>query len=158
MKILLAIDGSDHSKAAIAFCRNIITNPENTSIKILSAVERPAPIGPEPFAVSAEYYTQVEQAGRQQAKVFVEDAETQVQALFPDSMPNVSEEVISGSPQRAIVERAKEWGADLIVLGSHGYGFWSRALLGSVSTSVVNHAPCSVMVVHDNESLNGNKR
>jgi nucleotide-binding universal stress UspA family protein len=73
-------------------------------------------------------------------------------------MPNVSEEVISGSPQRAIVERAKEWGADLIVLGSHGYGFWSRALLGSVSTSVVNHAPCSVLVVRANESLNGNKR
>ena len=56
-------------------------------------------------------------------------------------------EVLDGSPQRVLIEKAAEWGADLIVTGSHGYGFWSRALLGSVSNSVVHHAPCSVLVV-----------
>ena len=55
--------------------------------------------------------------------------------------------VVKGSPKEAIVEEAEQWGADLIVMGSHGYGFWQRALLGSVSESVVHHAPCSVLVV-----------
>ena len=45
------------------------------------------------------------------------------------------------------VETAEEMGADMIVLGSHGYKRWERLLLGSVSNSVVHHAHCSVMVV-----------
>ena len=56
-------------------------------------------------------------------------------------------EVLCGPPAQEIVQQAEDWGADLVVVGSHGYGFWSRALLGSVSNSVVHHAPCSVLVV-----------
>jgi nucleotide-binding universal stress UspA family protein len=46
-----------------------------------------------------------------------------------------------------ILEEAERWDADLIVLGSHGYGLWQRFLLGSVSQAVVSHARCSVEVV-----------
>jgi nucleotide-binding universal stress UspA family protein len=53
---------------------------------------------------------------------------------------------MSGLAKQVIVEEAEKWGADLIVVGSHGQGLWSRALLGSVSNSVVHHAPCSVFV------------
>ena len=147
MKILVATDGSDFSKAAIDALANIVAKPDATSIKIISAFERPTPIATEPFAVSAEYYNAMEEAGREQARKFVEQAETQIRALFPNAAPDLTTEVIVGSPQRAIVERAQEWGADLIVAGSHGYGFWSRTLLGSVSNSIVHHAPCSVLVV-----------
>ena len=59
----------------------------------------------------------------------------------------IESEVERGRASRVIVEAAADWDADLIVLGSHGYGFWERNLLGSVSDSVVHHAPCSVMVV-----------
>ncbi len=52
-----------------------------------------------------------------------------------------------GDPGQAIVEIAEDWHSDLIVVGSHDRGFWSRALLGSVSDAVVHHAPCSVLVV-----------
>ena len=41
---------------------------------------------------------------------------------------------------------------DLIVVGSHGRGFWGR-LLGSVSDGVVHHAPCSVLVVRKPPNL-----
>jgi len=47
----------------------------------------------------------------------------------------------------AITEEADRWQADLIVLGSHGYGAWHRFLLGWVSQVVVSHAKCSVEVV-----------
>ena len=57
---------------------------------------------------------------------------------------------IEPSEKEQIIELAREWGADLIVVGSHGRGFWGR-LLGSVSTGVVHHAPCSVLVVRKRE-------
>lgn len=157
MKILIATDGSDYSNAAISFCKNLVLDSENTNILILSAVERPAPLAVEPFAVSAEYYNNIEQSERKAAKEIVEQAEIQLRSLYNGRAPNVKMEIITGSPQRAIVERAQEWGADLIVVGSHGYGFWSRTLLGSVSDSVVRHAPCSVLVVRNPENSNGNK-
>jgi nucleotide-binding universal stress UspA family protein len=50
-------------------------------------------------------------------------------------------------PRHAIVDAAREWPADLIVMGSHGRRGLDRLLLGSVAESVVRHAPCSVDIV-----------
>jgi nucleotide-binding universal stress UspA family protein len=52
-----------------------------------------------------------------------------------------------GNPATEIVDEAKEWRADLIIVGSHGYTGFKRLVLGSVAQSVVGHAPCSVEVV-----------
>ena len=46
-----------------------------------------------------------------------------------------------------ILEEVKNWSADLVVLGSHGSKGLTRFLLGSVSETIVRHAPCSVEVV-----------
>jgi len=56
--------------------------------------------------------------------------------------------VLVGMPREAILEEAERWQADLIVMGSHGYGAWRGLLLGSVSRAVVTQAKCSVEVVH----------
>ncbi len=53
----------------------------------------------------------------------------------------------NGDPRSVIVDEAKDWGADLIIVGSRGYSGIKRMLLGSVAQSVVNNAPCSVEVV-----------
>jgi nucleotide-binding universal stress UspA family protein len=55
--------------------------------------------------------------------------------------------IAPGSPRPVILDEAESWGADLIVLGSHGYSAWKRLFLGSVSQAVVSHAKCSVEVV-----------
>lgn len=52
-----------------------------------------------------------------------------------------------GDPAATLVDEATAVNADLIVVGTHGRGFAGRAVLGSVSTSVVQHAPCDVLVV-----------
>jgi nucleotide-binding universal stress UspA family protein len=52
-----------------------------------------------------------------------------------------------GEPRSFILDEAKAWGADLIVLGSHGRQGWDRLLMGSVAESVALHAHCSVEVV-----------
>ena len=162
MKNLITTDGSKFSQAAIDACRNIATAPENTSFKIISAVEFPTMLPSDPFiGASADYYDQFEQNGHSLAEEFTQPAETQLRALFAGVSLDISTEVIDGSPQRVIVEEAEKWNADLIVVGSHVYGFWSRTLLGSVSSSIVHHAVCSVLVVRaaqdSNVSSNLNK-
>ncbi len=59
----------------------------------------------------------------------------------------VSTQVLEGSPKKMIVEEAERWGADLILVGSHGHGPAERFLLGSVAQAVAVHAPCSVEIV-----------
>ena len=56
-----------------------------------------------------------------------------------------------GVPGAEIVKAAREWPADLIVIGSHGRSGMQRALLGSVAEAVMRHAPCPVLVVRAKE-------
>lgn len=56
-----------------------------------------------------------------------------------------------GSPGSEIVKAAKEWEADLVVIGSHGRRGITRALVGSVAEAVMRHAPCPVLVVRARE-------
>lgn len=146
MKVMIATDGSDYSSAAIAECCRNIIRPADTDVLVVSVYENSYPIMAEPFAVSAEYYQHVENAVRELCEQHLADAETMIRDKFPDL--KLATEVLTGPPDQQIVERAKEWGADLIVVGSHGRGFWGR-LLGSVSNGVVHHAPCSVLVVRN---------
>lgn len=89
----------------------------------------------------------LEDAGRRQAKDCVAAAERQIRECLPGAQISVETMTTSGSAERAVIEEAERWGADLIVTGSHGRGFWGRAFIGSVSRGIVHHAPCSVLVV-----------
>lgn len=62
-----------------------------------------------------------------------------------------SHECHVGNCNLGIGDRAKQWGADLIVIGRRGHKNISEILLGSVSNYVIHHAPCSVMVVQGNK-------
>ena len=53
-----------------------------------------------------------------------------------------------GQPEREIVEFAKDWGADLVAIGSHGRKGLNEFVLGSVSNYVLHHVSCSVLLVH----------
>lgn len=54
-----------------------------------------------------------------------------------------------GDPGRVICDVARSWNADLIMVGNRGRSGLSEFLLGSVSSYVMHHAPCSVLVVHE---------
>lgn len=62
-----------------------------------------------------------------------------------DEPPNLELEVVEGHPGRRLIERSE--GADLLVVGSRGYGGFRGLLLGSVSTYCVHHVGCPVVVV-----------
>lgn len=145
MKILIATDGSEFSNAAIIESCKFI-NPESAVIKIISVFEVALPITIETMPASAQYYQQLEDGLMDLTTENLKTAEAQMRTQFPGEQLDLTTEVVRGFPDKAIIDEANDWKADLIVVGSHGRGFWGR-LLGSVSNGVVHHAPCSVLVV-----------
>ena len=101
----------------------------------------------EPYLGLGGYFEEVERLKRQQAEEVVAAAAELLRGGKGTGLMGVATDVLNGSPKRTIVEEAEAWGADLIVVGSHGYHTWERMLLGSVSQSVAAHALCSVLIV-----------
>lgn len=146
MKVIIATDGSDFSRAAIVeFCR-LFPVSEKGEIRVVSVFDAVAPMATEPFAISAEYRAEVEKAACMQAQTFVDEGATLLRECLSENW-NVSTQVGMGPPDQLITDLAKNWNADLIVAGSHGRSFWARTLVGSTSDSLVHHAPCSVLIV-----------
>ncbi|HEX3281934.1 MAG TPA: universal stress protein [Pyrinomonadaceae bacterium] len=150
MRILLAVDGSMFSDLAIAEVGSRPW-PAETEIKIVTAFQVPITPSPEVWTISDEYYPALEKIAREQATAIVDGAEAKLRNALPQSV-SVAGEIVNGPPREVILDEADRWKADLIVLGSHGYGAWQRLLLGSVSQAVVSHANCSVEVVHRRKS------
>jgi nucleotide-binding universal stress UspA family protein len=145
MKILLAIDGSPCSDAAIEEVRKRPW-PAESEVKIITAVETPMLIGVGVETWPADYYEELEKSARTNARTIIDNAVRKLNEAS-DKTLKISHESIGGPPREVIVEEAENWGADLIVMGSRGLGVWNRLLLGSVSSAVVHHAKCSVEVV-----------
>ena len=146
MKILLAIDGSPCSDTAV---EEVVRRPwpPDTQVRIISVVEPPGALTAEPYMGVAGYFEEVERLKRQQAEEVLTRAAAALRGGAGTAQLGLVTEALTGSPKRTIVEEAERWGADLIVVGSHGYHTWERMLLGSVSQSVAAHARCSVLIV-----------
>lgn len=142
MKILLAIDGSEYSAEAV---KTVAERPwpEGTEVSVLTAVE---PVAPPAAELWYDAGGSLERA-RQEMTARAEQLTVGVAETLRASGLSAEPAVRDGEPRSVIVDEAKEWDADLIVVGSHGYMGLKRWLLGSVAQSVVSHAPCSVEVV-----------
>ncbi len=145
MKVLLAVDGSDCSNAAV---KEVVTRPwpADTEIRVISAFQVPLTPTPEAWAIPDDYYEEIERTARGHAQSVIEAARSRLEKE-PRNHLLITSDVLPGSPRAAILAEADRWRPDLIVVGSHGYGAWQRFLLGSVSQAVVSHAKCSVEVV-----------
>jgi nucleotide-binding universal stress UspA family protein len=88
------------------------------------------------------------------ARARAEDGAADVRKILSETTPGARVEALlpKGDPRAVILDTAKAWPADLIVLGSHGLRGFDRLLMGSVSESVAVHAHCSVEVIRRNES------
>jgi nucleotide-binding universal stress UspA family protein len=147
MKILVSTDGSEFSRAAVEKCCRIVVAPEKTAIKIVSVFEVIEPLD---ISISPEFSEELETSAHKKAQKYAEDAEAQLRERFPNI--DLTTQISLGAPDEILIETARDWEADLIVIGSHGRGFWGRMLLGSITDSLVHHAPCSVLVVRRKEN------
>jgi nucleotide-binding universal stress UspA family protein len=146
MKILLAIDGSPCSEVAV---KEVGARqwPPRSQLKVLSAAIVPRPNAPDPLHVV--YPMRLKLLEREEARL--RDLVTHTAGWLRDNAVEKSLQietaVIEGEPKVVIIDEAEQCGADLIVVGCHGYGPVKRFLLGSVSLAVAVHAPCSVEIV-----------
>jgi nucleotide-binding universal stress UspA family protein len=150
MKILIAVDGSAFSDAAVAAVAERPW-PEGSAMKVVSAFETAFPPTPEAWAIPPEYFDELQRSAREGAQLATEAAVAKLK-LGSGHLLELTAAAIQGPPKNVILDEAEHWGADLIVLGSHGYRGWERFLLGSVSHAVVSHAKCSVEVVRRPEN------
>jgi nucleotide-binding universal stress UspA family protein len=150
MKVLLAIDGSETSHAAVDEVAHRPW-PPGTTIKLFSVLELPFTPTPETWALPESYYSKIEAATKEQAEAAVTEATAQLRAGLA-AQTEIITEMRPGLAKNEIIHEAEQWGADLIVIGSHGYKGWQRFLLGSVSQAVAAHAPCSVEIVRHPEA------
>ena len=145
MKILLAVDGSPCSDAAV----EEVTKrpwPVGSVIKVLTAYELPVPPTAETWALPLNYFDEMDVALAKQSQNIVDSALQKLKEKLGKSVA-LDGVILPGAPRTVILDEAERWNADLIVVGSHGYRAWERFLLGSVSQAVVSHAKCSVEVV-----------
>ncbi|MEO7582162.1 MAG: universal stress protein [Ferruginibacter sp.] len=149
MKILLATDGSAHSKAMVKQFAGRTFAP-NTKVRIIFAFERSHMMYASPMGAMSEYNADADKFLLKSAAEATENAATILRKLDPKL--SVSTAVIEGSPKVVILEEAEKFGANLIVVGSHGHGAVAGFLLGSVSQAVALHAKCSVEIVRNGKT------
>lgn len=143
MRVLLAVDGSEFSqeaeRAVIAQLR-----AKGTEVRVLTVIEPISSyISADLFPHLVSHSSAIEKDRLKQAKDLVgRFAQELREAGF-----EACELVEHGDPKTVILDKAGEWPADLIVLGSHGLKGLDRFLMGSVSAAVSQHARCSVEIV-----------
>jgi nucleotide-binding universal stress UspA family protein len=147
MRILLATDGSEFSLRA---AQSIAVRPwpDDTEFRIASVVERTIPAADPWYAGGA-----VAKRRNEISSKSCEEAVIAAQEIVAQTGFKTETAVLDGNPKKRIVEDAAEWGAHLVVVGSHGRRGLTRYLLGSVSEAVAMRANCSVEVIRDRSLL-----
>ncbi len=144
MRVLIATDGSECSQEALKSVAKRLWH-EQTEFLVVHVIE---PVAAE---YAGMYMTYTPMFGQVMTDRF-KDAETllakQIKYL-KEEIPQFKIEgvVLEGPIRYCLVEKAKDWQADFVVVGSHGRKGLSKLLLGSVAEAVVSSAPCSVEVI-----------
>lgn len=140
-RLLVGLDGSPREPSVLAAAQDLALRFE-ASLIFLRAVglppEIPAAAWLDPTRTVMEYLEQAALAGLQR----------NAQRLTDELRARCVLEVVVATPWEALCLSAQAHSADLLVIGSHGYGGLDR-ILGTTAARVVNHAPCSVFVVRD---------
>ena len=137
MKILMGIDDSKFSDDVL---KAIVTQfrPEHAEVRILHVLQ---PTAPAPPQMAPGYAPELEDQ-KKPAHALVERIAKELRSAGF----KVDTAVEVGDIRETVIDSAADWGADLIVVGSHGKGI-QRFLLGSVAEFVARHAKCSVEIV-----------
>jgi nucleotide-binding universal stress UspA family protein len=143
-RILLATDGSPEAERALRMAATL-SERLGAELHLVSVEPMPDPLSwPEARIMSPELRGDVRERAEDAARKLLEGQAEKIEEMDLE----ISEvHAVAGRPDTEIVRVAEEVGAGLVVLGSRGLGPVRRAVMGSVSLSVVHHSHGSVLVV-----------
>ncbi len=142
--ILLATDGSEEGKLATQAAIEL-SRDTNSELHVVYVLPTPAQLTGHHLYSDEIRETLIGGAEREAERFLKEQAER----IESDGGKVSETHLRSGDPDKEILRTAESLDVGLIVIGSRGLGAVSRALMGSVSDSVVRHAHCPVFVVRD---------
>lgn len=146
MKILLPLDSAPCSTAAVDAVLAQF-RPKGIEIRLLHVVEWPKHL-PMHLAMGEGPSAGTDLlASRNQAFREGKDLTSRAAARLRAAGFDTTETVVPGDARETIIDAAREWDPDLIVIGSHGWKGLDRLVMGSVSDAVVRRAGCSVEVI-----------
>ena len=135
--IVLAIDGSEYSHRAMEYARSLAERYEADLWLIHVFSHTSDLLGYQDFE---KLYAKRKSAGQ----AILDDA----RKILGSTVYKVHQELMEGSEAEAILMVAEKQQADLIVMGTRGFGSVKGLLVGSVSRKVIHLSTCPVMVVH----------
>jgi nucleotide-binding universal stress UspA family protein len=141
-QILLATDGSDEGKLA-AQAATQLSKDTGSEVHVIYVLPTPTQLIGHHF-YSDEIRESLIGGAERDAETFLKE---QAEQIGSDGGKVAETHLRSGDPDKEILRTAEGLGVGLIVVGSRGLGAVSRALMGSVSDSVVKHAHCPVLVI-----------
>jgi len=138
-RILVAVDFSEHASRALDAAIELAKR-YGAPLDVVHAYHMPVLVGmPDEVALPPEFWTGVKEA----AATRLEQSVARVRAAGVPVTPHLCE----ANPTDAILDVARESGADLIVMGTRGLTGLKHVLLGSVAERTLRLAPCSVLTV-----------
>jgi nucleotide-binding universal stress UspA family protein len=140
MRIIVAFDGSAAATDAVALVDGMAW-PAESVLRVVSAIEPDLSISG-PLYGGAALSTEIEEA----ITAYTHDTLRSVVERLRSPGRTVEGEILRGRVASSIIDHARDFRADLVVVGSRGHGTIASLLLGSVSSEVVDHAPCPVLV------------
>jgi nucleotide-binding universal stress UspA family protein len=142
MRILIAYDGSIYADAAFEELQRAGL-PRQCEATVVAVAHRGWPEAK--HDVPKGEFDNPWAATLKEAEAMAEEARSRIQSKFPGW--SVSAEALWGDPAKMLLKTIDVWNPELVVVGSHGRSVPAKLILGSVSTEVIHHAPCSVRVV-----------
>ena len=138
--IIVGIDGSHHSTRALEWALKEAA-VQHAPLTVLTVHSVPAsPWTGNPVLLSAD--SEDQEKLFHAAEELTQKVASQLGAARPES---VTVRAISGFPAKELIEESRD--ADLVVVGSRGAGGFASLMMGSISSQVVGHAHCPVVVV-----------
>ena len=139
MKIVIGVDDSLHSKAAVEYVKRTAW-PTGTQVIVVTAAQ---PLYAMVELGGASYVHDAQEFEIRHHEKLAERYERELE----ERGLRTTAKVVFGDARLALIEAVTVEGADLLVVGSHGRTGFDKLLMGSVASHVVTHAPCNVLVV-----------
>jgi len=140
--IVVGVDGSDHSRRALIWAMRQAAL-QQVSLTVLAV--RPDPVRPVTGVYWGVHVYAEDTHNPEVVRKAIQEIVERVANEIGETAPQVAVKVVTGDPAEELIKVSR--GADMVVVGSRGSGGFASLLMGSVSSKVMHHAACPVVVI-----------